>query len=377
LAWVSLQGPMPQTGRHAAGRCLRRAPKSLNLFLAALGAVLSLSLSGQAPAALFARGAKRRRLAEFKGWELLVLKGKGKVPIPGLKLRKILPKPVTLAIGGSTGSTLNKKEMLGFPFTTQNTGSLQIGFPRISGSLRLALDDPTTGPSSEDVQGVAEMSYEQQLKQNGAFSGKLRSSGEWSAALHRDIEDLGHIRGGLDSQLDWNLDLETSYPAVKSVAPSLTYGATQDGMRVKVDLESQLTKNLQGSYAVQNIPGQYSPIDFLHDAKLILSSEKQKHVVEVAANYDRKFGKVPVRGSLTYRMQRQKSPASLETSVDFEHVRLKARTAKAQITASLRHKADENGFRPAEVEVKVGKLAALAQLQPEKSEPRVRLSMDV
>eukprot|EP00930_Biecheleria_cincta_P078401 TRINITY_DN65848_c0_g1_i1.p1 TRINITY_DN65848_c0_g1~~TRINITY_DN65848_c0_g1_i1.p1 ORF type:complete len:384 (+),score=85.42 TRINITY_DN65848_c0_g1_i1:47-1153(+) len=368
---------MPQTHRHAAGRCLRRAPKSVYLLLAALGAVLSLSLGIQAPAALFARGAKSRRLAEFKGWELLVLKGKGKVPIAGLKLQKIPLKLVTLAIGGSTQSTLSKKDMLGFPFTTQNTGSLKIGFPRISGNLRLTLDDPTTGPSSDDVQGAAELSYEQQLKQNGAFSGKLRSSGEWGAAFHRDIEDLGHVRAGLDSQLDWNLDLDTSYPAIKGVAPSLTYGATQDGMRVKLNLESQLTKNLQGSYTVQNTPGQYSPIDFLHDVKLTMSSEKkeQKHAIEVAANYDRKFGKVPVRGSLTYRMQTK--PASLETSVDFDRVSLQARTAKAQVRASMSHKADENGFRPAEVEVKVGKLAALAQLQPEKAQPRVRLSMDI
>jgi len=366
---------MPQTHRHA-GQHLRRAPKSVHLCLAALGAVLCLSLHSQAPAAaLFARGAKRRRLVELKGWEVLLLKGKGKVPIPGLKIRKIPLKPVTLSVGGSTKSSLSKKDMLGFPFTTQNIGILQIGFPRIAGRLRLALDDPTTGPSSDDAHGVAEMSYEQQLKHDGVFSGKLRSNGEWSAALSRDVEDLGHLRGGLNSQLDWNIDLDTSYPAVKGVSPSLTYGATQDGMRVKADLESQLTKNLHGSYAVQNLPGKYSPIDLLHDVKLTLSPAKQKHAMEVAARYDRKFAKVPVRGSLTYRMQTR--PASLETSVDFDQVRLKARTAKAQLTASLSHKADEDGFRPAEVEVKVGKLAASAQLQRGQKAPRVHLSMDV
>jgi len=298
-------------------------------------------------------------LLQAQGYELLLHRGKGKVPIPSLQLRKTPKKPLSLAVGGSVDSSVENKDLLGFPFTTQNTGVLQIGFPRVSGRLQLSVEDPASG-SDEEQQGSMELSYLQQLG-DGEFAGKLRSNGEWSASLAKEVEEIGNFRGSLNSQLDWSADLDTSYPAVKGLVPSVTYGANQDGMRVHASVSGDLKKrNIHGSYSLRNIPGKYAPTEFIHEAKVKVSSAGSRHQLEAVGNYDRNFLKIPVRGSLTYGLHTR--PAVLEASVDFDRYRLRAQTLRAQAMAAVARVPDENGQRPAELELKVGKVSASAQL---------------
>mmetsp|Transcript_77257 Transcript_77257/g.136340 ORF Transcript_77257/g.136340 Transcript_77257/m.136340 type:complete len:369 (+) Transcript_77257:74-1180(+) len=355
--------------------------KALVLTLALFGAALSAcSMASQAQglAALLGRGKPKRTkvLLEAQGFQLLFHRGKGKVPLPWVQLRRTPKKPVSFAVGGSVESGMSTKDALGFPFTTQNNGILQIGFPRFSGRLQLSMEDPAS-TADDDAQGSMELSYLQALGPGrfgagaGEFGGKLRGNGEWSASFAREVEDIGKFRGSLNSQLDWSADLDQSYPAVKGMVPSVTYGATQDGMRVRASVDGDLKKNVHGSYSLRNIPGKYAPMDFIHEAKVKVGSSGARQTLEAVGSYDRKFAKLPVRGSLTYSLKTR--PATLEASVDFDRYRLRAQTARAQAAAAVARVPDENGQRAAEVELKVGKVSAVAQLPTR----RVRLNMNL
>mmetsp|Transcript_71462 Transcript_71462/g.115296 ORF Transcript_71462/g.115296 Transcript_71462/m.115296 type:complete len:367 (+) Transcript_71462:94-1194(+) len=356
-----------------------RGPKGLLRFVTLAGSLLSLVWlspleAPTAAVAIFAKGKNKKVLVQYKGFELLLFKGKGKVPIPSLKLQKIPLKPLSLGAAGSVESSMSIDDLQGFPFTTKNSGTLKIGFPRIAGRLQLRYEDPPRGADIEDAQPVLEASYEQKAA-GGEVAGKVRSNGEWSASFGREVEDVGHLRGGMNSVLDWNVDLDTSYaPVLKGrVTPTVSYGATQDGMRVHARADGYPAKGVKAFYAVQNIPGKYAPADFLHNAQVTASSADLKHTVEAAGSYDRKFPKLPVRGSLKY--VRRTRPATMEASVDFERYRLRARSNLGEVTAAVGRTADENGGRPAELELRAGKVAAVAMLEPGSSKPRMRLDI--
>jgi len=350
----------------------RRLPNGAKaLVMLALLAVCTWASQAQGVAALLGGGKGKRTkvLLRAQGFELLFRRGKGKIPIPSLQLRRTPKQPLSLAVGGSVESGMSTGDLLGFPFTTQNNGILQIGFPRFSGRLQLSVEDPASS-ADDDGQGAVDLSYVQTLGA-GEFAGKLRSNGEWSASVAREVEDIGHFRGSLNSVLDWSADLDQSYPAVKGFVPSVTYGATQDGMRVRASLEGDLKKNVHGSYSLRNIPGKYAPMDIIHQAKVKVSSADSRHTLEAVGNYDRKFLKIPVRGSLTYGLKTR--PATLEASVDFDRYRLRAQTSRVQASAAVARAPDEKGQRAAELELKVGKVSASAQLPSR----RVRVNMNV
>eukprot|EP00440_Ansanella_granifera_P037100 gb/GFBE01040262.1/.p1 GENE.gb/GFBE01040262.1/~~gb/GFBE01040262.1/.p1 ORF type:complete len:367 (+),score=63.19 gb/GFBE01040262.1/:1-1101(+) len=362
--------------RRKSGRWKHGIQASL-LRVVAIGALVGLLSPWEqipGPAALLGRSSRSKKvLFQARGYELLVCKGKGKLPLPSLQFRKVPKQLVAFAAGGSVASSASKSDVLGFPFTTQNVGVLQISLPRLGGRLRLTSEDPPSGPAAEETPGSSEVFYEQHAQGLGEISGRVRSNGEWNVALSHEVEDIGRFRGSVNSQLDWSVDLDTTYPPVKGMTPSVTYGATQDGMRVNAKVEGQVAKNVNVAYAAQNAPGKYAPADILHDGKVKVSSGK--HSVEVSGSYDRKFSKIPVRGSLSYTLET--TPVTLDASVDFDKYRLRARGARGQVAAAVGRQADESGHRPAEVEVKVGKVSAVTSLEAGSSEPRIRLSLDV
>lgn len=310
---------------------------------------------------------------QYRDYEVLWRpRRKGQV-LPRVELRKtppspLAPGPLSMDVEGPLG-----RDFAGFPFTTRNVGSVQLKFPRIAGALKLSLEDPATGASvdGEEQQPAAEASYEQRVPGIGDVSVRGRSNGEWGASFSREVEDIGRLSGMVNSQLDWSIDLDSAYPPVRGLVPSITYGATQDGMRVRVAAEGKLDKNLHGSYVVQNEAGQYSPADLRHDAKLTLSSGSKRHVLEAQGSYDRKLAQVPVRGSLA--VSTQMKPMTFGASVDFDRYRLRAAAGPAQVVAAVARKAEESGSRPAELELKLGKVSAVALLG--RAEPRLRLGL--
>jgi len=332
----------------------------------------SRQASGPLAISLFAAGGRPKVLFEYRDYELLFRpRRKGQV-LPRVELRKKPPRPLGAGpLAASVEGPLGR-DFAGFPFTTSNAGSVQLDFPRIGGSLKLGLEDPATGASvgGEEQLNAAEASYEQRVPGLGDVSVHGRTNGEWGAAFKRQVEDLGSLSGSVNSQLDWSIDLDSSYPAFRGFTPSITYGATQDGMRVNARAAGPLAKNLLGSYGVQNEAGQYAPTDLRHDAKLTLSSGRGTHVLEAEGTYDRKLSQVPVRGSLAYSARMK--PVTLEASVDFDRYRLRAKAGPGQVTAVLARKPEETGNRPAEVELKLGKVSATALLG---ADERLRLGI--
>lgn len=353
--------------------------RSKALLLALVGAVAFSSTCNGPAASLFARSPKKKVLFQARGYELLMIEGKGKVPIPSLKFQQVPPKPLIVSGSGSIESGASKGELIGFPFTTQNAGTIQLGFPRIGGRLTVAVKDPPQDPDAEEMPSTREISYEQSAPGIGDITAKVRTNGEWGASISREVEDIGQFRGGFNSQLDWNLDLETSYDPVYGLTPSVTYGATQDGMRVKAHVEGDYEvkkNNLHASYTLQNIPGKYSPTEFLHDANLRLSTPNKRHTLEATASVDPQFSNSPVHSSFSYALQT--SPATFEASIDQKRYRLKVKNSRAEVSAAIGYRSSSEestqGKRPAELELRLGKVATQVRLDGN-SKPRVRVEV--
>lgn len=354
--------------RGAAWPCgpRRRRPRA-GLALLPLLPLLPLCLGPPAAGPALLGRQRPRVLLKYRDHELLLRpRAPGRL-LPRLELRRTPPRP--LALGPAAGSAEGPLggELLGFPFTTRNAASLQLGLPRVSGRLTLSAEDPAA--ADEESQRAAELAYEQPAPGLGDVSARLRTTGEWQVAFSRQVEDLGRLRGSLNSQRDWSLDLDSTYPPVRSLLPSVSYGATQDGVRVRAGLQGPLSARLDGSYSLQNQPGRYAPADLRHEATLRLSSPGGRQALAAAGTYDRALPKAPVRGSLTYTAQA--GPAALEASVDGERYRLLARTAHGQLAAQL-GRGKEGEARPAELELRLGRLSATAQLGERR---RVRLAL--
>mmetsp|Transcript_3042 Transcript_3042/g.7603 ORF Transcript_3042/g.7603 Transcript_3042/m.7603 type:complete len:367 (+) Transcript_3042:60-1160(+) len=324
---------------------------------------------------------KPKVLYRYGEYELKYLpKGPGKGPtshVPRLKIMKIPPKAMSFSgLSGSVESDLDR-QLLTFPITTHNTAGLQLRFPRLNGALKISATDPPASLDVDEAAKAVEANYDQIVSGVGEFGVQLRSNGEWGVSFSRQVEDLGFLRTTLNSQLDWSADLERTYPAVvKGVVPTVNYGATQDGMRVKAKFDRSFAdKGVHTSYTMQNVAGKYAPADLMHEARAIASLGGGR--LTATTSYDRRNSKVPVRGSLAYAAKLR--AAALEASVDFDRLRLKASAKGVQVTAAIGTRASlddaKSGIhgRPAELELKVGKVSASAKLREGK--PRVRLDV--
>jgi len=318
---------------------------------------------------------KDKVLFQKQGYELRLSPRRSNSPVfkavPKIVFRKIPPQPISLvSASGSLESNLDK-EIAGFPFTTSNTGSLALGFPRAQGVVKLSLKDPPA--SDDDVLQSAEISYEQALPGAGQVGARVTSKGDWVAFWNHKVEDIGNLRTTLNSQLDWSADLDTTYPAVKGIHPTVSYGATQDGMRVRAKVDGGLA-NAYGSYQVQNEAGKYQPRDLVHDARVVYTQGRNS--IEADGKYDRRLPKRPFKGSLSY-VARTK-PGTLTASVDLDRYRLKADTGYAQVSAAVAHNAGDGkgylGGRPTEFGVRTGPVSAEVRLNGSR-QPRVRLEV--
>lgn len=318
--------------------------------------------------------ASTKVLFEYRDYELVLRHGKRQV-LPRILLREKPEKPISVK---SIGATVMGEPMgwRTFPFTTTNAGLLELGFGAVKGRLGISMEDPPASLDFEDGKAKLEVSYGQPVPGIGDLSARVRSNGEWFASFDREVEDIGHLSAVLDSQLDWVLDLETDYKGYKGIVPTVTYGATQDGMRVRAKFAGALGSyegaSADGSYVVENLPGKYAPADFLHDCKVVLASEGGRQSLAAHAIYDRRLPKFPVRGSLSATANVGRG--ALEASADFDRYRLQCRVADAQVSAAIARKAAEKGLqRPGEVELKYGKVSATAALV-EDGPPRLKLS---
>lgn len=364
----------PRRSRQRSGR------GKAALLLAAAGLAVSswgLGDAESAQAAALPELKKEKVLFTGQGYELKVMPRKTKSPlkaIPKVVFQKI-PAQMLKFVGasGSVESDLGK-DIAGFPFTTANKGSVAMGFPRVGGVVKLSMEDPPLSADEDAAAGAAEVSYDQTIKGVGQVGARVSSKGDWVATWNRKVEDVGNLRTTLNYQLDWTADLDTAYPAYKGVKPTISYGATQDGMRVKAKVEGAPVANTYGSYQVQNEAGKYAPRDFVHDARLVYTAGANS--VQADGKYDRSLPNRPYRGSLSYVVRA--APASLTASVDFDRYRLKASTDKVTLSAAVATKAGDGsgllGGRTAELGVKMGPVAAEAVLKGSKK-PRVRLQV--
>jgi len=333
--------------------------------------VLSLCSVHEAPAQSFLnRGKKKKVLLQARGYELVMFPSKGKVPIPSLQFRKIPLKPLTLMVAGSTEGSFEKSSLTGFPYSTDNSAALLLGLPRLGGRLSLGLDAPAVNSDSDDSNHL-ETGYEQRLPGGGRIAARLRSNGEWGASFQHQIEDVGTVSGGLNSQLDWNLDLNTSYAPVKGFTPSVAYGATQDGIHVQGRVDKDFSPHWHGSYGLQNIPGKYSPVDFVHDSTITFAGGR--HTIQASAAYDRQMLKSPLTGALSYTLRTR--PVTLHAVMDGSQYALAAQSGAKSLAATL-GRPNEEGQRSSQVQLRLGQVAATVKMEGS-SKPRVRLSKDV
>jgi len=375
FALETMQGQMNMTSglrRHTAAWQSRAIRGALRIVcLSSLAVVLSHTVMGQSSnlptAGLFSRSRQEYFRYQIKDYELALYKGK---VIPRLSFRKIPARPVNIASISSSVESTADKEMSGFPFTTMNTGSIQFGFPRVDGKLKLSMEDPPLSADAEDTAKVVDLEYAQTVPGLGDVTAKARSTGEWGASLTRDIEEVGKLRGSLNSQFDWSIYLDKTYTPVKRITPSFTYGATQDGLYVRAQMDAALDKAAAAMYSVQNAPGKTSPSELQHDCKLSLSSSSNRHVLEMKGLYSSKLPKMPFRGSLTYLTKIRSG--TLEATVDFDNYHLKCLMPYGQVAAKIA-RVMEDDARPIEVDLRLGKVSAKASMKGGSESPRVRL----
>jgi len=313
-------------------------------------------------------------LFTYRDYELVVRQRKAQV-LPRFQLRKTPPAPIALSVASSGVEGPVDKSLAGFPFTTANNAAINLDFPRISSCLRLRLQDPPAESDLDDMQRALEACYEQSISGIGEFAANVKTTGEWAASFKHEVEDIGDLSGSFNSQLDWNLALDTTYPPIYGFVPTVTYGATQDGMRFHARATGPLYTNLRGTYEIQNEPGKYSPAEFRQDATLTFASTPPKggveqHSLELHGTYDRTLPKVPYRGSVSYTARLK--PATLKASMGDDWYRLRAQTAHGEIGASFTRNAEIN--RPTQLELKLGKVSAVAQLgRDRETVPRMRI----
>jgi len=308
--------------------------------------------------------ARSKTLLQYRDYEAILYQGRRKL-IPRFILRPIPPKPVTLqSLGGSVDG--DAEALKGFPYSSMNKGELIIGFPRMDGYLGVSLQDPPLTLDLDEQRREAEVSYGSDIPNIGKVDAKLRSSGDWSANLERELEDVGLLTGSMDSQSDWSVDLEKSYETFRfksvGVTPTVKYGATQDGMRVAAKFESPVGSSATGEYVVSNVAGKYSPSDFLHDCKIV--GKAGDHSLTAQAKYDRRLPKIPLRASLAY--VGKFGPAGLQAVVGYDDLRLLCSVPHAQVSAKVARQAMQDGTRPAEVELQVGQASIVAKLVDDK-----------
>lgn len=313
------------------------------------------------------RNNKKKVLFSARGYELVAFPSKGKVPIPSLKFRKIPLKPLTLAVSGSAEGSFEKSALTGFPYSTDNAAALLLGLPRLGGRLTLGMDAPAVNSESEDSNHV-EAGYEQSLPGGGSVAARLRSNGEWGASFRHEVEDVGIVSGGLNSQLDWNLDLNPTYAPVRGFTPSVAYGATQDGIHLRGRVDKDFSPHWHGSYGLQNIPGKYSPVDFVHDSTISFTAGR--HTIQASAAYDRQMLKSPLTGTLAYTLQTR--PVTLQALMDGQQYALAAHSGRKSIAATL-GRPNEEGQRSSQVQLQLGQVAATVKMEGS-SKPRLRLS---
>jgi len=319
-------------------------------------------------------------LAQYSGWEVVAQTGKGQGPlavIPRVMLRRTPPPPVKVdSFSGTTDGVADAKELKGFPFTTRNKASVAIGFPRMRSKVGLSIDQPPQS-AEESARPSAALSLEQRA---GPARGelRLRSTGDWDLSADAEVEELGGtLRSTLRSDLDWSMDLETSYPLARGTSAAVTYGATQDGMYVKGQFAGSATpvkkRDLKAdySYMVENRAGKYSPRDLLHSAVAKLQAGDGRHQLQVKGDYNRRYPKMPVRGSVA--LSSRNGPLTLEASADFRRYRLRGATKHAEVAVAQDRQHEEGEAPLRELELRVLGLSAIATAGPGK--PRVRLGV--
>jgi len=332
-----------------------------------------------------ARKSRPKVLFKFRDYELKYLpRGKGTGPasrVPRLAVVKIPPKPLSFGSADVSFAGSLNKELKTFPHTTANVGSLQVGFPRFGGSLTLSAEDPPVNIDVEDAPRSLEAGYRHDIKGVGDVSVRVNSKGDWTATYAREVEDLGHLDGSLNSQLDWHVDLKTAYPQYRGASPVVTYGANQDGLRVVARVDHAADAEVRSSYTVQNVAGKYAPADLLHDGRVAVATKNDRHTLEASGSYDRRLPKLPVRGSLAYTMRSR--PATLKASVDFDRYRLRAQTRHGQVSAAVgtRAELDDQSAglrgRPVEVEAvgRAGRFQVSTSAKFREGAPKVRLGL--
>mmetsp|Transcript_61048 Transcript_61048/g.128994 ORF Transcript_61048/g.128994 Transcript_61048/m.128994 type:complete len:387 (+) Transcript_61048:107-1267(+) len=302
--------------------------------------------------------------------------------IPRVTVEKILPPLLSFRslVGAMEGSW--DREIQALPDPTQNTAGIRVDFPRVQGKLMVAATDPSGNLDADPATKVLQANYEQPVSGLGDLGLQVRSNGDWGGTLTKEVKDFGLVRTAISSDSDWSATVERTYQPVQGVTPTLNYGATQDGVRVKAKFDkASKDKRIRGTYVVQNPPGLYGFEDLIHDARVEATDFFDgRHSLEVAGKIDRDLPKQPWRGSLKYKVKTR--PGDLEGSLDMDRVRLKASNERGQVMAAVGTRANlmdpNSGIagRPAELELQVGnhpKVIASAKLR--EGPPKVRLDV--
>lgn len=298
-------------------------------------------------------------LLRYQDYELRIAEA-----FPFMRLHRVQTKPISLSFATSQEGTLD--DFRGFPSLTKNSGTLSIAVARPAEStLSLSYEDPPDAAPQ-----VGTVFYQQRVPGIGDLSSKVNSMGEWALGLKRELMGLGELSGAVDSQFDWSMVVDKTYPALGGVRPRVSYGATQDGMRMNLSLDTSPDKSAHARYSVRNHPGQYTLADLIHEGKLALSTAGRAHVLEAEGTYDNRLSEMPVRGSLSYTANTR--PGQLRASVDFDRYRLSTKTLGAEVTASIARTAMQDGVRHKELEVKTPKLTAAAIFA--RGKPRLRVN---
>eukprot|EP00927_Polykrikos_kofoidii_P051952 TRINITY_DN45726_c0_g1_i1.p1 TRINITY_DN45726_c0_g1~~TRINITY_DN45726_c0_g1_i1.p1 ORF type:complete len:428 (+),score=68.82 TRINITY_DN45726_c0_g1_i1:63-1286(+) len=315
--------------------------------------------------------ARTQTLVTARGYQLVLRQNRGQL-FPRIKLRPVLPKPVSLtSLSASVDGGVD--DLRGFPFTTSNRGRIKLAFDRIGGELIAVAEDPTVSLDSDDAKRVGEVSYRQRIPAGGDVSLRARTDGDWAANFSGNVEDVGFLSGSLDQQLDWSLNLEKEYSHVKGFVPTASYGATQDGMRVRAELAGQLPSKqgvpVNASYAIGNLPGQYAPADFVHECAVKMAFANRRYSLESRGEYNRRLAKSPIRGSLACSARVKR--AAIEGYLDFDRCHFLCQLPRGLVRVAT---AVNDGDSLKEFEVQFDKLSATALLV--NSRPRIHLRFD-
>mmetsp|Transcript_137108 Transcript_137108/g.238304 ORF Transcript_137108/g.238304 Transcript_137108/m.238304 type:complete len:355 (-) Transcript_137108:91-1155(-) len=347
--------------RRRRRRLRRRSPRRVaGLLLCIAVPLLTSSLGG--PSAFIDKLIKIKGdgvLFRYQDYELRLSEA-----FPYLTLQRVPLRPISLSFVTSQEGTLD--DFRGYPSLTKNSGTLSVDVARpVQSKLSVSYEDPPDAAPQ-----VGTVLYQQRVPGIGDLSSKVNSMGEWALGLKRRLWGLGELSGVVDSEFDWSVALDKTYPALGGVRPSVSYGATQDGMRMNVTLDTSPDKNAHARYSVRNLPGQYQPADLIHTGKLALAAAERAHVLEAEGTYDHRFSKMPVRGSLSYTARTR--PGQLRASVDFDRYRLSAQSLGAEVAASIARTPTQDGVRPKELEFKTPKLTAAASFA--RGKPRLRVN---